>query len=168
MFGAKTTEQEEAIQARTEILLDRLSTVSKELAELRGTFDTAKDAAGLTKQVRTLRQEISTLEVEQSKLTERHEREQRETEHMVGLQRKRGEFEIESARREAVLEVREENLKAEREQFSTQMAFEKQQFDGQVKYLQDLMGQILKRLPTIGVDLSGEASPTVGEKKAAK
>jgi flagellar motility protein MotE (MotC chaperone) len=71
---------------------------------------------------------------------------------MVGLERRRQEFEIGSAKREVTLGVREENLKADRERFEQQMKFTEERFDAEVKYLKDLMGEILKRLPNVEVN----------------
>lgn len=162
MFGAKTIEED----PRFKQLLDRLEEVSKQLAETKGQRSAQREALELTETVQDLKTQIADLEIKQAGITEKHAREKRETEHMVGLQRKRGEFETESARREAVLEVREENLSAQQEQFEREMKFRTEQFDGQVEYLQGLMGQILKRLPTIGVELGADASATVGAKAA--
>jgi hypothetical protein len=161
MFGSTKAED-----PRVQQLLDRLEEVSQQLAETKGQRNAQREALALTDTVTDLKTKIADLEIKQSTITEKHAREQRETEHMVGLQRKRGEFETESARREAVLEVREENLSAQQKQFEDQMSFRTEQFDGQIAYLQTLMGQILKRLPTIGVELSGEAEPVVGAKAA--
>lgn len=138
MFGSKPTTAQRVLDQHTSDLLD--------LALL-----------ALSKQVKDLRESIAKLEIDKSKLTEAHEREQRETEHMVGLQRKRGEFEVEAAKREATIQVREENLAAERDQFEKQMSFRTEQLDGQITYLQDIMGQVLSRLPSIDVELGGQA-----------
>ena len=161
MFGSTKTDD-----PRVQQLLDRLEEVSKHLAETKGQRSAQLEALELTETVQDLKTQIADLEIKQAGLVEKHARERRETEHMVGLQRKRGEFETESAKREAVLEVREQNLAAQQKQFEEQMAFRTEQFDGQITYLQGLMGQILKRLPTIGVELSGEAEPVVGAKAA--
>lgn len=156
MFGSKTEDP------RVQQLLDRLEEVSKQLAETKGQRSAQREALALTETVQDLKTQIADLEIKQSGITEKHAREKRETEHMVGLQRKRGEFEVESAKREAMLSVREENLAAERKEFERQMEFRAEQFDGQVKYLKDLMKQILHRLPTIGVELGGDAKATSG------
>ena len=71
---------------------------------------------------------------------------------MVGLERKRQEFEINQARRETPVAVREENLDADRKRFETQMAFTTERFASEVGYLKELMGEVLDRLPTVRVD----------------
>jgi hypothetical protein len=161
MFGSRYSNE---LNKRTLELLERLESVSQELAETRGTFEGSKRALQLSKSVTELREEIEKLKIERSTVTEQHEREKRETEHMVGLQRKRGEFEIEAAKREATLIVREEQLTAQREQFKQEQTFRQERFDEQVEYLQGLMSQILKRLPTIGVQLKDDAKPLIKDK----
>lgn len=149
MFGSKPTTAQRVLDQHTSDLLD--------LALL-----------ALSKQVKDLRASIAKLEIDKSKLTEAHEREQREIEHMVGLQRKRGEFEVQAAKREATIQVREENLAAERTQFEKQMSFRTEQFDGQITYLQDIMGQVLSRLPSIDVELGGQARTSKAASKEEK
>jgi hypothetical protein len=106
-----------------------------------------------------LKQEIEDLKIGKARLIEDNERREREVLHMVGLERKRQEFEaeeakkgIETAKKDAVLAVREENLKTEKDAFDKQMKFQKDAFDKEVGYLQNLMGQILERLPTVTVE----------------
>lgn len=101
--------------------------------------------------VTELREQIVTLEIEKSKRTEEHEREQRELRHMIGLEKKRQEFEIQQAKRETTVTVREENLKADRTRFEEQMAFNTERFEKEVGYLKDLMVEALQRLPTVTV-----------------
>lgn len=160
MFSNKTEDP------RVQQLLDRLEEVSKQLAETKGQRSAQREALELTETVQDLKTQIADLEIKQAGIVEKHAREKRETEHMVGLQRRRGEFETEAAKREAVLEVREENLSAQQEQFESQMKFREERFDGEVEYLKSLMSQILKRLPTIGVELGGDAEATVSGKAA--
>lgn len=130
-------------------ILEQIENLSREVAALKGERKAQTEAVKLSDQVATLKTQIADLEINKSKLTEKHDREKREVEHMVGLEKKRQEFEISSAKRDATLSVREENLKAERERFEERMDFQSKQFDGQVQYLQKLMGKILERLPTV-------------------
>ena len=87
-------------------------------------------------------------QIEYDREHEKWERERREVEHMVGLQRKRGEFETEAARREATLDVREENLKATQERMQAQLDFTEARFDQQFESLNKLMEKFLDRMPT--------------------
>lgn len=137
-------------------ILEQIESLSREVAGLKGERKAQTEAVKLADQVVTLKTQISDLEVNKSKLTEAHEREKRELEHMVGLEKKRQEFEVVSAKRDAKLTVREENLKAEQDRFAERMDFQSKQFDGQVEYLQKLMGQILERLPTVEAIIGGK------------
>jgi len=82
---------------------------------------------------------------------EDYERQQRDLKHMVGLEKKRQEFEVEQAKRETVLKVKEENLANDKKRFQEQMTFHQERFEKEVGYLKELMGQILERLPTVTV-----------------
>lgn len=144
---------------QTKQLDDAVLALQQEIADLkaeRAAVTTERDAA---KRVKSLQEQISRLEIDKGKIVEDNAREKREVTHMVGLERKRQEFEaeqarkgIETARAQAVLEVREENLKQEREAFEAHMKFQNDRFTAEVGYLKDLMGQILDRLPTVTVD----------------
>ena len=73
------------------------STVAEAVvAALSGATDKVKDALRLGGQVHALKEELNTLKIEKSKRDEEFAREKREVEHMVGLERKRAEFERES------------------------------------------------------------------------
>jgi hypothetical protein len=108
-----------------------------------------------------LKQEIETLKIEKARILEGQERTQREVEHKVGLERKRQAFELESGKREATLAVREENLTADRKRFAEQMKFHEDRFTAEVGYLKDLLGQIMERLPSTEIELTG----TVGGRR---
>lgn len=88
------------------------------------------------------------LERRERELTDKFQRRDSEVEHMLGLERKRQEFEMQSARREAVLTVREENLKADRDRFDAQMEFHDRRFTEEVGYLKEMIGTLAERLPT--------------------
>ena len=79
---------------------------------------------------------------------EKYDRRERDVEHMLGLERKRQEFELAAAKREAILGVREENLKADRARFEEQMSFHERRFTEEVTYLKDMIGTLAERLPT--------------------
>lgn len=119
-------------------------------AALASATDGVRDALRLGTQVDTLKKQISDLEISKSKKEEEFAREKREVEHMVGLERKRSEFEKEAAKREATLSVREENLKAERQRFEDAMAFRDKRFTEEVNYLKGMIGQVLEAIPNVG------------------
>lgn len=96
-----------------------------------------------------LREEIETLKIEKGRREEDFARQQREVEHKVGLERKRQEFEVASAKREATLAVREENLKADRARFEEQMKFQTKRFEEEVGYLKGMLSDVLKQIADI-------------------
>ena len=71
---------------------------------------------------------------------------------MVGLENKRQKVEVEQARREAVLQVKEENLKAKQEQFDASMKFREDQFKSEMTRMQGFLEEITKRLPVVNVN----------------
>jgi len=75
----------------------------------------------------------------------------------VGLERKRQEFEIEQAKRETTVAVREENLKADKDRFAEQLKFHEDRFATEVGYLKDMMGQLMERLPTAEIKIARRA-----------
>lgn len=99
-------------------------------------------------QVGKLKKEITSLQIERDKKLEDFARREREVEHMIGLERKRQEFEIQQAKRETTTALREENLKADKERFEEQMKFHREALQGEMNRLQELVGQLLRRVPS--------------------
>jgi hypothetical protein len=138
---------------------DRQDRLADEIAELRGEVkglrrerDAATTSLDLADEVVELKTELEDLRISKGRLTEDNERKVREVEHKVGLERKRQEFEIEQARREADVTVREEALKEQEKRFQEHLKFNSERFDSQVTYLQKIVRQVLDRLPTVNVD----------------
>jgi hypothetical protein len=77
--------------------------VSKEEKELIDRLRKLEPVGVLSEQVIKLKREISDLEIKKSKADETHAREERELRHMIGLEKKRQEFEIAQAKRETEL-----------------------------------------------------------------
>ena len=103
-------------------------------------FGQVREVLGKVTEVRTLEDEI-----------ERLKRESTELEYKIGLERKRQEFEVEKAKQEATLAVREENLKADLKRSQEQMKFNNDRFSTEVGYLKDMVGEMLERLPMVDV-----------------
>lgn len=143
MFGKPDPTSE-----RFDALMDELAEVKAKVAEIRGDRDGATRAGKLEGELSKLKRELTDKQIEFDREQEKWDREKREVEHMVGLQRKRGEFETEAAGREATLSVREENLKADKDRFDEHVQFIEARFDQQFKSLEKLTGKILDRLPT--------------------
>ena len=104
-------------------------------------------------------EEVTKLKVEKADLQIRieaqkaaYERGDLEIKHMIGLEKKRQEVEISTARREAILAVKEENLKAKQEQFDASMKFREEQFKSEMARMQGFLEEITKRLPVVNVN----------------
>ena len=145
MFGPDPLARE----LKTEILGLR-----KDIANLKTEREAASEERRLTETIVELKTKVSDLTIEADKIQEDYDRQERETRHEVGLLRKQTEVETKLAKDEAILEVREENLTAERTRFEEQMKFTAKRFEREVVYLREIMAEIMKRLPTIEVDLS--------------
>ena len=107
----------------------------------------------LTAEIIALKKQVTDLEIQRSQKQEEWDKGDRELRHMIGLERKRQEFEIESAKKETALIVREENLSLDKKRFAEEMAFQRTRFEEEVKYLKDMMGNILERLPNISMEI---------------
>ena len=98
---------------------------------------------GKLAQIKKLKEEIEDLTLQKKNREWDYEKKETEIEHKVGLERKRQEFEIEQAKREAIVSVREENLSADKDRFEKQMAFIQKRFEEEVGYLKDIVGKVL-------------------------
>lgn len=138
--------------ARLEALAEEIRTLSKRVGELKGERDAIGSEAKLLKTIGELEKEKTSKQIELDRVKEEHEREKREIDHKIGLHRQRVEQEIELSRKEAVLDVREENLKKDRERFEQEMDYTRKRFSEEVERLTGLQKEILERLPTWKVD----------------
>lgn len=145
MFGSPTLKDTERVVRETveRIVKDALQDAESALAS----------AGKITK----LREELETLRIEKGRKEEEFAKKEREIEHKVGLERKRQEFEIEQAKRETTVAVREENLKADKDRFAEQLKFHEDRFATEVGYLKDMMGQLMERLPTAEIKIARRA-----------
>ena len=107
----------------------------------------------LSADVLKLREKIVTLEIEKSKKEEEFDKRERELRHMIGLEKKRQEFEVEQAKRETTVKVREENLAADKLRFEENLKFNTERFEKMEKYLKDMLSDILKRLPDVNLTI---------------
>lgn len=123
--------------------------VSREEKELLQRLRAMVPAGPLSEEVLTLKRQIADLEITKAKKEEEFARQDRELRHMIGLEKKRQEVEMAQAKQEAMLGVREENLKAERARFEEQLTFNTKRFETMEKYLKDMIGEILARLPNV-------------------
>lgn len=135
-------------------IIERIETLSKAVAKLRGERDATKESLKLSDDIVELKKRLTNTQIEYDREKEKHEREKREVEHMVGLERKRQEFEVTSAKRDVQLTVREENLKEDRRRFEEEMDYTRKRFGEEIGRLDGLMKDILKRLPEVKVEKS--------------
>lgn len=132
----------------TEEILAEIQDLKCQVAALKGEREATKDKKKLDEEYAKLKRELTDLQIDYDREKEKWDREKRETEHMVGLQRKRQEFEVDSARTTATLAVREESLKADKERFEEHVKFIEKRFDQQFESLNTLMEKFLERMPT--------------------
>ncbi len=118
------------------------------LANAENTLGKINTIADLNQEVQALREAAEKEKIEKDRKDEVFAKKEREIEHKVGLERTRQKFESEQAKREATVTVREENLTADRTRFEGQMKFQQERFTEEVKYLKEMVGQVLKRLPS--------------------
>ncbi len=139
-------------------LIGEIRGLRKDIVELKARKAVLEREVDLSDEVIRLKRQISDLEINKSKITEQHDREERELRHMIGLEKKRQEVELVQGKRDATLAVREENLAADRKRFEDEMGFQRKRFEEEVGYLKDMMKEILGRLPNVEVALGGSAT----------
>lgn len=143
LFGTNPTSQ------RFDDLMDQLSDLKQAVAEIKGEREATSKLRSMEQEYTKTKQALVDLQIDFDREKEKHEREKREVEHLVGLERKRSEFERQQGVAEAKVAVREENLTAERERFEDQMKFITTRFEKEVEQSKELMMDILARLPKI-------------------
>lgn len=129
---------------------DRLA---DEIADLRAEIKALRTERDNTAQVKRLEQDVEKLKLEKARLTEDNDRKIRETEHKVGLLKTKQDHEVEHATRLAKLQVREENLAADRERFKAEMDFQREHLQREVTRVEDILAKVLERLPNIDAAL---------------
>ena len=146
--------------ARFDALMEELATLKKSVAEIKGERIAGKRVLDLEREYATTKRTLTDLQIEFDREKEKHEREKREVEHLVGLERKRSDWERTAAVTEARVAVREENLTATQDRFEEQMKFHSTRFEAEVGYLKEIMADVLARLPKTEtlIKLSGNGS----------
>jgi len=147
--------RQKAIESQVKSQVEGL--VAKKLDEVISVF---KEREALEAQRDALRKQVADLEIERDKRLEEFGRKEREIQHMVGLHKTRMEHEKETAKTEALLQVREENLKASEDRFKQQLDFHEKRFSQEVGYLKDLLVQIMGRIPDVSAVFRGGNAPS--------
>jgi hypothetical protein len=138
--------------AQLKKLSDEIERLTVEVAGLRAEKKSVSEQRSLSEQIVDLKKQVSNLEITRDKKQEDFDRRERELTHMIGLEKKRQEFEIKKSVEDARLAVREENMKTAKEQFDKEIKFKESQLTKQIDYLQGLMKELMERLPTVTVD----------------
>ena len=163
LFGTWGTK--DPTTARFDQLMEELAEVKRQLALIKGERSAVGSLRSMEVEYAETKQKLTDLQIEFDKEKEKHEREKRETEHLVGLERKRSEFEASKAATEATIAVREENLKADRDRFEENLKFNNERFTTEVGYLKEMVGEMLERLPKVDVAVKAGGNGT--QKEAA-
>src|SRR5512139_2758250 len=108
-FQSKSQNEVQEAVGRTvrQVMEDMVSRLEKDLEGLR-------TVSSLTKKITELRENLETMRIEKARKQEEMDKQLREVEHKVGLERKRVEFEVEHAAKTATLKVQQENLAADK------------------------------------------------------
>ena len=112
------------------------------------TLGKIKTIQHLNAKVKDLREQAETATIEKDRREEEYSRKDRKVEHKVGLERTRQKFEVEQAKRETTVHVREENLEADKERFKGEMEFQRKHLEDEIGSLRELVQGMLKRLPS--------------------
>lgn len=148
-------------------ILKELEGVKRDLALVRGELEATKQQRDLNGELLDTQRKLTDLQITYDREQEKWSREKRETDHHVGLVRKRSEFETEAATRTAKLDVREENLVKDQERFDEHVKFIEARFQEQVASLNEIMEKILERMPTTEqlITVGGNGSRTAAKSR---
>jgi hypothetical protein len=147
---------------RTAKLLKATEETVTELAELRAEIKALREERDATVERDRLKREVTDLKIEKDRLVETNKRDQRETEHKVGLLIERQAEDLAAAKRETELAVREENLAADKARFGDQVKFEREHTQREIDRVEAILGEVLKRLPDVSAALrinGGQTDP---------
>ena len=131
--------------------------LADELAGLRAEIKALRDERDSVQELTDLRRSVEKLKLEKDRLAEDNARKIRETEHKVGLLKTKQDHEVANAKRETKIEVREENLSADKKRFEDEMKFQREHMQREVDRFDGIAKALMERLPTIEVELSGAA-----------
>lgn len=146
-------------------LTEQIAALTDQVAELNSEISTLTRQRDRTRELHDLEDQVEKIKLERDRLKEQHAREIRETEHQTGLLRRQvdqdqanAKVKAELAAQEAKLEVREENLQADKDRFAAEVAFQRQFMEREVGRLEGLIKEVLARVPKIEVKAGGQAS----------
>jgi hypothetical protein len=137
-----------------------------EMAELRAEIHGLRQERGdlqtrdrLQAEIERLKKDTVAKQIEYDREKEKWDRERREVEHLVGLQRKTADFEKDQAIAEAKMTERERAITAKEDEFERQLKFNKEQMTKTQDFLERNFSAVLDRLPDVNVALEGGIAP---------
>lgn len=133
--------------------------LADELAQLKTQVKALRAERDETRGLNELKREIEELKLSKARLVEENDRKIRETEHKVGLLKLKQDHDVDNAKRETKLEVREENLKADKDRFKAEMDFQRDHLQREVNRIESILTKVLDRLPDVNASLTGSLSP---------
>lgn len=152
---------------------EQLTELGRDLSFLKGELTEVTEKLQLVDDYAVVKKELTDKQIELDKLRERHERENREIEHKLGLHKVQVAQERHAAVQEAKLAVREEALEAQKGQFQNEMKFMQDRFEKEVESQRKLVEQVLERLPKFErtystVEHIGKEPPVAGQLEITK
>lgn len=135
-----------------------------EIAELRADIHGLRAEKDSTAEVTSLKRQVENLRIEKARLTEDNDRKIRETEHRVGLLKIQQQHDVDNAKRETMVQVREENLARDQQRFEAQMEFQRTQLQGEIHRVERILEQVLERLPNFDATVSAALGPSRGKR----
>lgn len=148
-----------AVQAQGDLV-----DLAKSLQDSIDNLANKSESVRLTRKTTQLKETLVELEIQQKKKEEDWAREKREIEHKVGLQKTRGEQELElekekaanehaAAVKEAELAVRESHMDDKEKMFEERIKALTKGLEDQIEYLHSsIVKELMKRLPIFNVD----------------
>lgn len=141
--------------------------LADELAQLKSQVKALRAEREETRGLNELKREIEELKVSKDRLVEENDRKIRDTEHKVGLLKLKQDHEVANTKRETQLEVREQNLKADKDRFADEMEFQRKHLQGEVNRIESILSKVLERLPNIEATFSAERTEAKPARAAA-
>lgn len=138
-----------------------------DLTKARGSLAESEALRKKENELAELERKVSLLQIDKDRIEEGFARERREIEHKVGLEQTRQTQELDLGKREAMAEVREENLTKDKDRFEEQMKFNTERFEREYVAMRSIIEQVLTRLPNItehvSLSMGNNALPAAGE-----
>jgi hypothetical protein len=148
----------------------QLASLTDAVRELRSEISVLTRQRDLTKSLRDQETLVEKLKLEKDRLVEANDRKVRETEHQTGLLRRQVDQDQANAKKQAdlaaqqaKLEVREENLTADKNRFAEEVKFQRDFMQAEIGRLENLIKAVLNRVPVVEVKAGGSVSARQGD-----